>query len=152
MGAFDKRFMFLTSAFLSITAFFSLCVALSGDKWLYCLEKMSEDPDNRTELYRNFYMGLWYVCTQDQVVSADMNHEVRWDVIQSRSDAFQCVNIPYFVDDDIFDTGNILSMMMKSTRKSTMFPFLSLLTLAIGAGVTLCGKRARVRTYSFMRA
>ena len=74
MGACDKRFMFMTSALLSITAFISLCVALSGDKWLYCLEKISEDPDNRTERYRNFYMGLWYVCKQSQVVSADLNH------------------------------------------------------------------------------
>ena len=144
MGAFDKRFMFLTSALFSITAFFSLCVALAGDKWLYCLEKMSEDPDNRTELYRNFYMGLWYICTQDQVVSADVNHEVRWDLILSRETSYECENIPYFTDEDDFDTGNILSMMMKSTRKSTMFPFLSLFTLAIGAGVTLCGEFSMV--------
>ena len=140
MGACDKRFMFMTSALLSITAFISLCVALSGDKWLYCLEKISEDPDNRTERYRNFYMGLWYVCKQSQVVSADLNHDVRWDIISALDDTFECSNIPYFVDDDAFDTGNTLDMMMKSTRKSTFFPFLSLLTLSIGAGVTLCGQ------------
>ena len=144
MGACDKRFMFLTSAFLSVTAFVCLCVSLSGDKWLYCLEKLSEDPDNRTERYRHFYMGLWYVCTQSHVVSADLNHEIRWDVIRGLDQPFECSNIPYFTDEDSFDTGNTLDMMMKSTRKSTSFPFLSLLTLAIGAGVTLCGKRCFV--------
>ena len=74
------------------------------------------------------------------MVSADLNHEIRWDVIRNRRTPFKCENIPYFTDDDSFDSGNTLSMMMKSTRKSTLFPFLSLLTLAVGAGVTLCGE------------
>jgi len=139
MGACEKRFLFIASAVLSTLAFFLLCVAISGDKWVYCFEKMSENPDNRTERYRNYYMGLWYVCENEHVVSADMNADNRWGIILARDVPFDCWNIPYFISDDAFDTGNTLSMIQKSIRKSTMFPFLSLAVLAMGAVVTLCG-------------
>jgi hypoxanthine-guanine phosphoribosyltransferase len=45
-------------------------------------------------------------------------------VISSKNIPFECVNIPYFVSDDVFDSGNTLDMIKKSIRKSTMFPFL----------------------------
>ena len=139
MGYYEKKFLFIQSAVLSVSAFIILAIALVTDSWLFTLEKIGEDVLNKTETYRNSYQGIWRVCSFSTLVKSSFPVEKRWKYVRNLDIPYHCQLISYSKPDDDFDPSDILEMIQKSTRKATAFPFLSLAVLCIGSVVTTVG-------------
>ena len=139
MGYYEKRFLFIQSAVLSVGAFVILAIALVTDSWLFTLEKVGEDVLNKTEIYRNSYQGIWRVCSFKTLVKSSYPAEKRWKYVLSLDEPYNCQLISYSKPDDDFDPSNILDMIQKNARKATAFPFLSLAVLCFGSVVTTVG-------------